>query len=471
MKTLLECEFQPEEPNRSDLHASPRLFSETGEVIPCQEVRPESNVPQDLRKHILFRAVLQPQQMHRFICRFAYVPPPSPPVTSEPNWIRVRTAEIEVWVSRLTGLLERYRVLGREYARTGMARLLVLPDDADAWGMRVRHFRRKARPFRLLPKTKAAWFAGLPEGIHPVRIVESGELCTTIEVLLHYRYRSFACLHYIIPHEGTEIELRLRLLWNERDSLLKLAFPTRLIHARLYGQSMFAAEELPANGSEQVAQRWIYLVEEPWAFSCITDSTYGMDCRNGELRLSLVRSPAYSGHPVSGRKHIVPPNRFTPRVDQGEHLFRFWLNAGESSSRRQALERESLLRLCPPLAYLFYPSGAGQPAQPLCVVDDPAVIVTALKKTESTNALVLRLWEPTGQRRFCQLRFPAFGYCTTVELAPFAIATFIVEPQQGTITEAGLLEQPLGLPRVMEPCPDTLTDQRSSVDPGSSGIR
>jgi alpha-mannosidase len=448
---LLECEFQPEEPNRSPLHALPRLFDTEGNPVPCQEIRPESNLRQDFRKRILFRAQLQPQQMYRFLCRFTYVPPPSPPVTSDPDTIRICTPELEVWISRHTGLLERYRVGGREYARQGMARLLVVPDSADAWGMYVRHFWRKAHPFRPLPKAKAAWFAGVKEPLHPVRIIEEGELCTIVEVLLHYRYRSFACLHYLIPHEGTELELRLRLLWNERDSLLALSFPTRLLHARLYGQTMFAVEELPANGSEQVAQRWVCLVEEPWAVSCITDSTYGVACRSGELRLSLLRSPAYAGHPFSADDPIVPPDRFTPRLDQGEHHFRFWLNAGNSSHRLEALERESQLHLQPPLIYPLFPSGTGTPPQPLLQVEDPAVVVTALKKAEEDHRLLVRLWEPTGQYRRCRLHFPAFGFSASIELPPSAVLSFLVDPEQKRLTEVTLLEEPVQAPTAAAP--------------------
>ncbi|MCS7176429.1 MAG: alpha-mannosidase [Candidatus Kapabacteria bacterium] len=443
---LLECECQPEEPNRSTLHAQPQLFSEDGTPLSCQELRPESNLPQDFRKRILFRATLQPQRMHRFSCRFAYVPPPPPPQTTDPQWIRLRTTEAEIWISRQTGLLERYRVHGREYARAGMASLLVIPDSADAWGMWVRHFRRKARHFRLLPKALAAWFAGVPEPLHPVRIIEDGPLCTVVEALFHHRYRSFACLHYVIPREGAEIELRLRLYWNERDSLLKLAFPTRLLHARLYGQSMFAVEELPTNGSEQVAQRWVCLVEEPYALSCITDTTYGVDCHSGELRLSLVRSPAYSGHPVAGVSHIAPPDRFTPRIDQGEHRFRFWLNAGESLSRLQAIEREAHIRLRPPLAYPFPPARSRAPVQPLVHIEHPSAVLTALKLTEDADALIVRLWESTGQQSVCRLLFPAFGYYADVELQPYAVTTFRIDLRDGTLTETDLLERPLSSP-------------------------
>lgn len=437
---LVECEFPSEALIGSEPHDHPLLLTEAGQSVPCQALQLGSTGVNHTR--ILFRAHLQPQRMHRFRYCLHSAPAPSSRASSHPDWIRVRTADLDVWISRHTGFLEHYRVGGREYARAGMGRLLVIPDSADAWGLQVRHFHRRARLFRPLPKGKAAWFAGVPEPLHPVRIIEQGDVCTIVEALLHHCYRSFACLHYVIPHEGTELELRLRLLWNERDSIAKLAFPTCLLHARCYGQGMFAVEELPTNGSEQVAQRWICLVEEPWAFSCITDSTYGLDCRSGELRLSLVRSPAYAGHP--GKEPIVPPDRFTARTDQGEHCFRFWLNAGQSTHRLSTLEREAQLRLQPPIAHLFHPSGAGIPASPVLMLEDPSVVLTTLKRAEDgAEALLIRLWEPTGQARECQLHFPSFGFSTMVHLGAYALLTLRVDPHTGSVTEVDLLERPL----------------------------
>lgn len=443
--TLLECELQPEEPFPEGAPLVPQLFSETGTPIPCQALRPESPLVQPRRVRISFRLRLEPQRMRRLICRFAVVSPSSVSAREEPDHIRIRTSELELLISRHTGQIAHYRVRGREYARSGLARLLAVPDSADPWGIHVRHFWRKARPFRVLPKEKAAWFAGTPEALHPVRIIEQGELCTVVEVLLHHRYRSFACVHYVIPHEGTELELRLRLLWNERDTLVKLAFPTRLLHARCYGQSMAAVEEFSTNGMEHVAQRWICLVEGGWAFSCITDSTYGFGCRSGELRLSLLRSPAYAAHPGATRKGtFLAADRFMPRMDQGEHQFRFWLNAGDASTRLEQLERETQIHLQPPLVFpLPTPPSAAAPAEALLQVDDPAVVVTALKQSEDGSELLLRLWEPTGHERFCRLHFPVFGFSTTVRLSPFAFLTLRIDPQQRRVQETDLVERPL----------------------------
>jgi len=440
VRTLLECELHAEEPEPAAGQWRVQVFAQ-GEPIPCQELTPEGAWALGIRKRILFPALLQPQRMHRFECRLEPVAT-APAVRTQPaGAIRIRTPWLEVEISRTTGLLERYVVGGRNYARAGMGLLRLLADDADAWGMQRRRFDRTIGRFRPLPKARAAEFAGVVEPLHPVRIIEEGQLCTIVEVLLHYRYRSFACLHYVIPHEGTELELRLRLFWNERNALLKLCFPTTLLHAKMLGQSMFAVEELPANGSEQVAQRWVCLREGEYAVSCITDSTYGVDCRSGELRLSLVRSPAYAGHPSGEGSRIVPPDRFTARLDQGEHLFRFWLNAGPAQQRLERLEREAQQHLQPPVVFPLAPSGEGAPPQPLLSVSDPVVVCTALKHAEHGDAVIVRLWNPTGDARRCRVELPVWGIAADVHLQPFALSTLRVDPQRRRIGEVDLLER------------------------------
>ena len=434
---LLECELWLEA--ATDSHAQPQLFTETGVRLPCQRGWSRDCLLYTSPSPLLFRLPLEAQRPQYLVCRFAPAPAlPGPSLLQTPNAISIRTPDLELHFNRHTGEIEHFRVRGRQYARRAFPRLLVVPDSPDPWGVSARHFWRKARPFRVPPKKTAAWFAGISEPLEPVRVVEHGEVCTHLEVLLHHRYRSFACLHYRIPHEGTEIELQIRLLWNERDSLLTLSLPTRLIHARCYGQGMAAVEEFSTNGMEHVAQRWLCLVEDGWAFSCITDSTYGFGCRSGELRLSLLRSPAHAAHPDES----PPPDRCTPRMDQGEFVFRFWLNAGEALTRLMALEREAQLHMQPPIVLPFSPSET-TPAVPLLRIDDPAVVVTALKQSDEGTELIVRLWEPTGQHRVCRLEFPLFGFSQSVSLAPFALVTLRIDPRQRVVREVDLLERPL----------------------------
>ena len=80
--------------------------------------------------------------------------------------------------------------------------------------------------FSLMDPEDSAAFAGVnAPSLPPVRVIESGAVRTIVEALLHWNH-SAVCMRYILPAEGAEIGLDLRVFWNEKDSMLKLALPT-----------------------------------------------------------------------------------------------------------------------------------------------------------------------------------------------------------------------------------------------------
>ena len=177
---------------------------------------------------------------------------------------------------------------------------IVMADNEDPWGMTVVSFRKQAGRFKLMDKKTAAKFAGLRKpALEPVRVIEDGEVRSVIEVLLQFE-DSFICQRYKLPKFGTEIEVEMDVAWNQKNQMLKLSVPTPFADAKYIGQVAYGVGELPANGNEAVAQKWTAVVSKKnnCAVTCINDGIYGSDFSKGELRLSLLRSPAYSGHPI-----------------------------------------------------------------------------------------------------------------------------------------------------------------------------
>jgi alpha-mannosidase len=139
----------------------------------------------------------------------------------------------------------------------------------------------------------------------------------------------------------------------------------------------------------------------------------------------------------------VPQDRFTPRIDQGERLFRFWLNAGPTDERLAAIDREALVRNEQPMALSFFPSGDGTKPGPFVTLSDKVVQLAALKRSEDGQRLIIRLFEPTGRKRSTTLALPSLGLKTKVSLGPFEIKTLALDPECGTWTETNLMEEPL----------------------------
>ncbi|UCE22700.1 MAG: alpha-mannosidase, partial [Candidatus Aminicenantes bacterium] len=183
--------------------------------------------------------------------------------------------------------------------------------------------------------------------------------------------------------------------------------------------------------------------DRKYALTVINNGTYGFDFSNGELRHSLLRSAAYAGHPVDGKRPIVPPDRFEPRIDQGERVFRFWINGGEAQDRLSQIDREALVRNESPMALSWFPPGIGENILPSVSVSGDAVQVTSVKMAEKKNWLILRLFEPTGEKRKTGVSIPCLDLSFEVKLQGFEIKTMAVDLDSKEIFEVDLMEKRL----------------------------
>jgi len=103
--------------------------------------------------------------------------------------------------------------------------------------------------------------------------------------------------------------------------------------------------------------------------------------------------------PTDPRPALVPQDRYTVRIDQGERQFRFWINAGSADERLERIDREALVKNEKPFAMSFFPSGAGSRPKPFAELSDDVVQMSAAKPAEDGNGLIVRLYEPTGKPR------------------------------------------------------------------------
>ncbi|MDX9982419.1 MAG: glycoside hydrolase family 38 C-terminal domain-containing protein [Lentisphaeria bacterium] len=435
------CEFQLADQNWEPTFTVPTVHRD-GVAIPSQVEKELSNLNLDWRKRVVFAAELAPG-MNRFDCRLARVPErPRPELRAEGDRIRFRTPEIEAEISTVSGLLASWRVAGAEQLAGEAFRPLVVADSDDPWEMGTIAFRQVAGAFTLTSPSEAARVSGLRAAAVPpaVRVIEDGPVRSVVEAVFEYGV-SRLILTYFLPKKGTELGLEARVFWNEKGKLLKLAVPVAF-SGTLHGQVAYGRQELPSNGNEAVAQKWLAVVDtaEDRALTCITEGTYAADFAERELRLTLLRSPAYSGHPIKDRP-VVPQDRFLPRIDQGERVFRFWLNAGAASERLACIDREALAANESPFALSFFPNGGGKPLPPAVTLDgDSTVLLTALKQAENGDGWIARLFAAADQGATCRLRVPGLGIDRELRLGPWEIASLRLG-SGGQVEAVNLLEE------------------------------
>lgn len=448
VRGVVECEFQLPDHHLEETFVLPKVFRD-GVEIPSQVEKESSNVPTEWRKRMVFETRLTPSGMNRFDCRLETLPKKPAPALKERNGrFHFKTKELEVVVNARTGLLDCYRSGGTDFLYRNAFRPLVIQDNEDSWGMEVRSFRKKRGAFRLMSATESARFSGVAAArLKPVRVIEDGPVRSVVEAVFAYD-RSALVLRYKLPKRGTAVEIEVVAHWNEKDKMLKLSLPTTVADGEYLGQTAYGRERLPENGDEAVAQKWTAVVDRKRrvALTCINDGVYGSDFLKGEWRLTLLRSSGYSAHPLWNRT-VMPQDRFSPRMDQGERRFRFWLDAGPLVRRLNSVEREAAVKNEKPFALSFFPPGGGAKPKPFLTLSDEVIVLAAAKQAETGGELTVRLFEPTGKVRRTTLALPFAGMKIRLAFTPFEIKTLKINPRRKTWAETDLTERPLPAPK------------------------
>ena len=443
VRAVVECELQDIEPNYDGGYLLARLVR-NGRPVPSQVEKELSNLSLEWRKKVVFAADLEPGRMNRFDCRLENVGSrPKPGLAEENGTFRVDNGQAAIEINASTGLVDCYAVGGREILGPEAFKLLLMADNADPWGMGVTKFREVAGAFALASPEAGTRLSGISRGPVPsVRVLEDGPIRSVIEAVFTAG-DSLAVLRYKVPKSGTEFEVEVRVIWNEKDKMLKLSVPTKLALPAYAGQVAYGRDMLPTDGTEAVAQKWVAVLSKAdgLALTVTNEGVYGSDFANGEARISLLRGAAHSADPA-GERPMLFQDRFIPRIDQGERVFRFWVNAGPLRDRLESVDREALAKNETPYVLSYLPPGTGPKAKPAVVLSDKAVLVTAMKKSEDRNSLVIRLFEPTGKPRRTVLSLPWALAKIRVSLGAFEIKTLLFSPRKKTFRETDLLERP-----------------------------
>ena len=94
-----------------------------------------------------------------------------------------------------------------------------------------------------------------------------------------------------------------------------------------------------------------------------------------------------------------------------------------------------------PMAVSFFPSGEGEEvgSKPFVKLSDDAVQVTAIKKAEDDETLILRLFEPTGHERNTTVAVGGMEF--EVALGKFEAKTLKVDLEGQKWSEVDMMER------------------------------
>jgi alpha-mannosidase len=393
-----------------------RLFRADGREVVCQEEQPEALLPfNDWRRRVSFIDDLPGVGVSRYFIK-----------AFEIKQERGHVPEVHVpgpaalvhRIDRKTGFVTSLKAAGAGEALAGpLLEPLVVEDTADTWGTGRGSYRKIAGRFRP---------AGRPS------VIERGAVRTVTRSVLVYR-NSRIVVDAVSYPRWPVLEFRLRVVWNEERRRLKLRVPTALASAGLLCEVPGGAIRRPSDGEEHVHGRWLVIEgksgRKAAAIGVASSGQHGLDFLDGELRLSVLRSPAYCHEQdfdldAQANKTGTRPSRLgtaqegctmgtCPRASQawkfadiGVHELRILVTAGSPAAVSAMMPGLADHLAAPPLAYahLPYDSGRAPSVEPLLDVRPASIRLLACKRSWDGEALIVRLQEAVGRKTVGEIR-------------------------------------------------------------------
>ena len=417
----IECEFMLDNQNwQTDVHSKIYLYDKNGKEVPHQRIKEESNLNLDWRKRIVFEARLEPFAFQRYSLFIKYEPTEKPPVYDA---LVFDNGHKRDEIDRTTGLMKRYAIDGKDYVTDGF-RLISYTDNADPWAMGAHQLRRLGEggvPFRL-----SECPSGVFEGMKSVQVIEDGDIMLGVEAFFEHEHTR-ARVYYKIYKNNDYVDVDVNLFLGDINRIIKLELPTTL-KGKPLGQCAFGTEELFDDGRENVAHRFVAVKEGDRALSLMNNGVYGGHFEDGRLYTSLLRGVTNCAHPIADRE-LIPTDRFTRKIDQGESSFSFRLGL----IKADALEREAQLFTQRPYALNIFPTPqTKKPTRDFKVsLSDEAVSVATVKKADGREAIIFRLLNNTD--REAQTTLTVDGASINLTFTKYEVKTVLFE--NGALTE------------------------------------
>jgi len=259
--------------------------------------------------------------------------------------------------------------------------LEVCRDNEDPWGMTVDGFTDVEDHFRLMTAAEANAFTGYPEETGgAVRIVENGAVRMKVQAFFTWASNK-ALVEYTVPKADTYVDVQITLLSNEPNKMIKYVLHTGMQGTPM-GQTAFGEEALYRDLRESVFHKWCGIRSSDAAVYVLNEGTYGGSFTENSIRLSLLRTPVYSAHPIEDRQ-IAPHDRALEHMDMGQRRFHLRITASQEIDRQAQIFNEA------PRVMSFFPAGDGEPLPGSVTLDDPRVLLSSLRKTPEGYAATL----------------------------------------------------------------------------------
>lgn len=303
----------------------------------------------------------------------------------------------------------------------------VMEDRSDTWSHDVTIFQNRIGEFTATS----------------VKRVEHGPIKSVIRVISKYG-SSTLVQDFTMYKDLDHVDVKLTVDWREQFKVLKLLFPINLIFTKQTYEIPYGFIERSHNGEEEAGQSWVDMSgivrqdDSVYGFSLMNDAKYSYSVRNKELGLTVLRSPIYAHHDP-----VVPSeDGYYSFIDQGIQQFNYrmyphmgsWETAGTVKKAMELNQR-------PTAIIETYHAGQLPQKDSFVTVDQDNIIVSAIKKAEDNDDLVIRCYETNRVETKAKIHLPKWNRTIEATFGPCEIKTFCVPKRDDLpIRETNLIE-------------------------------
>ncbi len=277
------------------------------------------------------------------------------------------------------------------------------PSETDSGGPKDSICGNLLQTFHDLPKEYDAWNIDPDfekqhwdiDKADEVALVENGPLRAVLRVKNHFQNSTFV-RDIVVSAGSPRVDVKMTADWHEKHILLKVAMPLSVHNNMATFEIPYGTIERPTTRNTRAEQgkfevpglHWADLSDEKHGLSLLNDCKYGYDAKGNVLRLSLLRSPVWPD----------------PHADEGVHEFTYSLYA-HGGTWKDALSVRRGYELNYPLLARQEAKHTGNlpEQQSFLTIAGDNVVLTAVKKAEDSEALILRYYEWAGKESDVQL--------------------------------------------------------------------
>jgi alpha-mannosidase len=199
----------------------------------------------------------------------------------------------------------------------------------------------------------------------------------------------------IVFHSTTpQVDFDTVVDWHEKYQFLKVGFSLDVLAETALHEIQFG--HVQRNTHDNISQdraqfdvcahKWTDISENGYGVAFLNDCKYACTIKEGEYRLSLIKS---GRHPDA-------------RGDEGHHRFSYAMLPHDGGFSVESVVRPSYEFNVTPTVR---PAGAALSDFSLLSIDNPNIIIAAIKKAEDDNDIIIRLYEAGKSSGYAKLKF------------------------------------------------------------------